>query len=167
MTTALEGCEGLASRPGRSSSSGKTRYTLYRRMGGSQGRCGQVRKISPTPGIDPRTVQPVASRYTDYATRLTKLYADTGTLTNVVCMRRLLPSRVNALRYPRLLGSRMHCKVLVSGNFIFYHQLQLLWPGLQGWWIKFKRADIYNNSCLLKTQNGYPFPAQKLDIKEY
>jgi len=26
-----------------------------------------MRKISPTPGFDPRTVQPVASRYTDYA----------------------------------------------------------------------------------------------------
>jgi hypothetical protein len=31
-----------------------------------------VRKISPPPGFDPRTVQPVASRYTDYATRLTE-----------------------------------------------------------------------------------------------
>jgi len=27
---------------------------------------GQVRKISPPPGLDHRTVQPVASRYTDY-----------------------------------------------------------------------------------------------------
>ena len=31
------------------------------------GRSGQLRKISPLPGFDPRTVQPVASRYTDYA----------------------------------------------------------------------------------------------------
>jgi hypothetical protein len=28
-----------------------------------------VRKISPPPGFDPRTVQPLASRYTDYASR--------------------------------------------------------------------------------------------------
>jgi len=28
------------------------------------------------PGFDPRTVQPVASHYTDYATRLTTLYGD-------------------------------------------------------------------------------------------
>jgi hypothetical protein len=28
---------------------GKTRYPLYRRLGGPQGRYGQVRKISPTP----------------------------------------------------------------------------------------------------------------------
>ena len=38
-------------------------------LGGSHGRSGQVRKISPPPGFDPRTVQPVASRYTDYAMR--------------------------------------------------------------------------------------------------
>ena len=44
---------------------GKTRYPLYRRLGGPQGRSGQVRNISPPPGFDPRTVQPVASRYTD------------------------------------------------------------------------------------------------------
>ena len=35
---------------------------------GPRGRYGRVRKISPTPpGFDPRTVQPVASRYTDWA----------------------------------------------------------------------------------------------------
>ena len=37
----------------------KTRYPLYRRRGGPQGRFGRVRKISPPPGFDPRTVQPV------------------------------------------------------------------------------------------------------------
>jgi hypothetical protein len=31
-----------------------------------------VRKISPPPGFDPRTVQPVVSRYTDGAIRLTQ-----------------------------------------------------------------------------------------------
>jgi hypothetical protein len=46
---------------------GKTRYPLYRRPGGPQGQSGNVRKISPPPGFDPRTVQSVASRYTDCA----------------------------------------------------------------------------------------------------
>ena len=46
---------------------GKTRYPLYRRLGGPQDRSGRERKISPSPGFDPRTVQPVASRYTDWA----------------------------------------------------------------------------------------------------
>jgi hypothetical protein len=59
--------EGLASRPGRILSPGKTRYPLYRRLGGPQGRSGQVRKIWPPPGFDPRTVQPVTSLYTDGA----------------------------------------------------------------------------------------------------
>jgi hypothetical protein len=35
------------------------------------GRSGRVRKISPPPGFDPRTVQPVASRYTDCVIRPT------------------------------------------------------------------------------------------------
>ena len=42
---------------------GKTRYPLYRRLGGPQGRCERVRKISLPPGFDPRTAQPVAFRY--------------------------------------------------------------------------------------------------------
>ena len=50
---------------------GKTRYPLYRRLGGPQGRSGQLRKISPPPGFHPRTVQSVASSYTDWTTRPT------------------------------------------------------------------------------------------------
>jgi hypothetical protein len=47
MTTALGGGEWSASRPGRTLAPGKTRYPLYRRLGGPQGRSGQMRKISP------------------------------------------------------------------------------------------------------------------------
>jgi hypothetical protein len=43
---------------------------LYRRLGGPQGQCGQVRKILPPPGFHPQTVQPVASHYTVYTTQL-------------------------------------------------------------------------------------------------
>ena len=42
---------------------GKARYPLYRRLGRPQDRSGLVWKISPPPGFDPWTVQPVASRY--------------------------------------------------------------------------------------------------------
>jgi hypothetical protein len=42
---------------------GNTRYPLYRRLSGSQSRSGQVWKISPPLGFDPRTVQPVVIRY--------------------------------------------------------------------------------------------------------
>ena len=73
MTSALEGGEGLASRPGRTLRPGKTPYSFYRRLGGPQGRPGQVRKISSPPGFDSQTVQSVGSRYSDYATRPTCL----------------------------------------------------------------------------------------------
>jgi hypothetical protein len=46
---------------------GTTRYPLDTRLGGPQGRSGQVRIISPPPGFNPRTVQTVVSRYTDWA----------------------------------------------------------------------------------------------------
>ena len=46
---------------------GKTRYPLYRRLGGPQGWSWRVWKISPPPGFNPRIVHPVASRYTDWA----------------------------------------------------------------------------------------------------
>ena len=52
----------------------KTRYPLYRKLGGPQGQSGRMRKISPPPGFDPRTVQPVASRYTDWT--IAALYAN-------------------------------------------------------------------------------------------
>ena len=43
---------------------GKTRYPLYTRLGGPQGRYGQVRKISPNTGI----------RYLDCPARSESLY---------------------------------------------------------------------------------------------
>jgi hypothetical protein len=48
-------------------SPGKTQYSLHRRLRGPRDRYGRVRKITPPPGFDPRTVQPVASRYIDCA----------------------------------------------------------------------------------------------------
>jgi hypothetical protein len=56
---------------------GKTRYPLYRRLAGPQDQSGRVPKISPPPGFDPRTILPVVSRYTDWATRPTHI-RDTG-----------------------------------------------------------------------------------------
>jgi len=45
---------------------GKTWYPLYRLLGGPQDQSGWVQKISPPPGFNPRTVQPVASHYNYY-----------------------------------------------------------------------------------------------------
>ena len=56
LTSALDGVRGQHHAPA-ALPPGKTRYPLYRRLGGSQGRSGQGRKISPASGFDPRTVQ--------------------------------------------------------------------------------------------------------------
>ena len=48
---------------------GKSRYPLYGRLGGPQSRSVQVRKISDPTRFDLRTLQSVASRYTDCAIR--------------------------------------------------------------------------------------------------
>ena len=47
MTAALEGGEWSAARPGRSLPPGKTRYPLYRRLGGPQGRSGRAENLVP------------------------------------------------------------------------------------------------------------------------
>ena len=64
LTVALEGGEWPAARPGRTLPPGKTRYPLYRRLGGPQCRSGRTENLVPT-GIRSPTVQPVVSHYTD------------------------------------------------------------------------------------------------------
>jgi len=59
MTPELEGGEWSAARPGHTLPPGKTRYPIYRRLGGPQGRSDRVENLVPT-GIRSRTVQPVA-----------------------------------------------------------------------------------------------------------
>jgi len=44
-------------------SPGKTWYPLYRRLGWQQGQSGRVRNISPSPGFESQTVQPLAKKY--------------------------------------------------------------------------------------------------------
>jgi hypothetical protein len=56
-----------AARSGRTLPLGKSRYPLYRRLGGPQGRSERAENLVPT-GIRSRTVQHVVSRYTDWAT---------------------------------------------------------------------------------------------------
>jgi hypothetical protein len=91
-------------RPGRITPWEETRYPLYRRLGGPQGRSGRVRKTSPSPGFDPRTVQPVASRYTDWAIPARHVYwcklnSTSGLMTNDL----MLP--INVRFYRTTIGS--------------------------------------------------------------
>jgi hypothetical protein len=39
----------------------ESQYPLYRRLVGPKGQSGWVQKISPPPGFDPQTIQPIAS----------------------------------------------------------------------------------------------------------
>ena len=64
VTSATDGGWWSTPRAGRFTS-GKPRYSLYKRLGGPQGWSGRVRKISLPPGFDHRTDRLVASRYTD------------------------------------------------------------------------------------------------------
>jgi len=89
---------------------------MYRRLDGLHGRSGRVRKISPPPGFDPQTVQPVASRYTDIATRpVSWITKATNThsqyaILNAFPLQQWLHERTSLLRYstlPVLLRSRV------------------------------------------------------------
>ena len=108
--------ERSALRPGRSLSPGKTRCPLYRRMIGPQGRSGQVRKISPLPRFDSRTVQAVASRYTDWATRAN------GKAVNITYSECVSVALViqHAMRMPRVIFPSVACPAV---PFFFRHYL--------------------------------------------
>jgi len=59
LTATLEGGEWSVARPGRTLPLGKTRYPLYRRLGGPEDRYGRAENIAPT-RIRSRTFQPLA-----------------------------------------------------------------------------------------------------------
>jgi len=61
LTSALDGVAGKLNAQA-ALPPGETMYPLYR---SSQGLSKRMRKISPSLGLDPRTVRPLASRYTD------------------------------------------------------------------------------------------------------
>ena len=84
MIKTLERSEGSASRPGRSLPPGRPGTHCTGDWVGPQGQSGQARKISPPSGFDPQTVQPVASRYTHYATRATSCLSTPHKLTVAV-----------------------------------------------------------------------------------
>ena len=66
-TSALDGFGWSTPRPGRFTPGKENRYPFCRRLGVPQDQSEQMQKISPRPGLDPLTVQPVASLYTDWA----------------------------------------------------------------------------------------------------
>jgi hypothetical protein len=61
LTSALDGGDWLVPRPSRFTPGKDKWYTLYRRLYGSQGLAGRVRKISSPPELYPSAVQPLAT----------------------------------------------------------------------------------------------------------
>ena len=127
MTTALEVGEWSASCPGRTLPPGKTRYPLYRRLGGPQGRSGRAENLA-APGFDPRTVQSVVNRYTVWATRPTKvmgtLCKDLNTFTII--------SRPDLLRMRNV--SHKVCREDQNTRFVFgdyFRKSSRLWDSVE------------------------------------
>jgi hypothetical protein len=126
MITALEGGEWSVARSGRTLPPERTRYPLYRWLGGPQGRSGQVRKILPPPGFDPRTAQPVVSHYTDWTTQ-----RETGDLIYThmhQCPHETFTdlNRHNIRMRSHNVRSILHM-LKQSRKFIFIHYLFILW----------------------------------------
>jgi len=97
MTTALEGGEWPAARPGRTLLPGKTQYPFYRRLGGSQGPSGRAENLVLT-GIPTRTVQPVAQSlyrqsYRTHGKAMSIMYSEfvfvALGIQHAMCMRRI------------------------------------------------------------------------------
>ena len=65
MTTALEGGEGSASRPGRFLPPGKDPLPIVQEAGWAPGPVWKGAENLASPGFDPRAVHPVDSHYTD------------------------------------------------------------------------------------------------------
>jgi hypothetical protein len=65
LTSTLRGGGWSAQRLGRFIPGKRDQYPWYGRLDGPQCRYGLVRKKILPPGFDPRTIQSVASRYTD------------------------------------------------------------------------------------------------------
>jgi len=71
MIAALDGGEWSEAHSGRTLSPGKIWYPIYSSLGGPQVRSGWAENLVPT-GIRFRTVPPVVSRYTDWASQPTR-----------------------------------------------------------------------------------------------
>ena len=67
LNSALDGVGGQHHAPAALLPEKNRHHNIGDRMG-PQGRSELVRKTLPPPGFDPRNVEPVASRYTDWAT---------------------------------------------------------------------------------------------------
>jgi hypothetical protein len=91
LNSALDGRWWSTPRPGSFTPGQDSLYQFYRNLSGPKGLSGQAQKSSPPQEFDPRSFQPVPSRYTDWA----NLALDIDT---IQYYRRLLVTTGNSLR---------------------------------------------------------------------
>ena len=84
-----------------------------RRLRGPQGRSGQERKKSHPPGFDPRTVQPVASRYIDYVLKKTMTNISQGSRVEIQSGE-LPNTRLECFRFAKVLSHVLLTAVLTK-----------------------------------------------------
>ena len=114
MTAALEGGEWSAARPGRTLPPGKTR--------GPQGRSGRTENLVVT-GIRSRTVQPVVSRCTDWATRSTTELIVYQNLEAMYILADGLKKRARRFKLISCLKKKIRPNLLVFSFLFFWTQL--------------------------------------------
>ena len=136
MTAALEGGEWSAAHPGCTLPPGKNWYPFYRRLGGPHAWSGWTENLIPT-GVRSRTVQPVVSHYTDWATGPTcNIYTYICTtyyllfeLTGWYRLRNILANKMKTLKlYTVNSLLEKFCIVLSSSSFIGTTAHCGLWP---------------------------------------
>ena len=104
-----------------------------------KGRSGQVRKILPPPGFDPRTVQHVASRYTNYATRHAMGNRCLITTKKIMFLHLLHNTKY---RTRNIFSSLVHCRQLKKNTFI----------GLRLLLKRYIKRGIYGSNCRTRSR---------------
>jgi hypothetical protein len=105
LTSVLNGSGWLTPYTGCFTPGVETQYPLCRRLGGPQGKSGQVQKILPPLGCEPQTVQPLAGCCSDTENNINSNYCDccccchacwnTGIGWNQICERSLCAALFN------------------------------------------------------------------------
>ena len=131
-------------RPGSCTPGKETRYPLYRRLDEPQGRSGRVRKISPTPGFDPRTVQPSS----EYLYRMSYPGPPTNVSYHLQCA-----AFTSQLNVPR--GSKLKTQP-VGRNAIFHPYLSFLagWFWVAVLWMRYY-STVRSVSSLARADRIY------------
>ena len=156
MTAALEGGEWSAARLSRTLPPGKTLYTFDRKLSGPQGRSGRAENLVAT-GIRSRTVHPVVSRYTDWATRPTNLWI----LLEHYHSKTILPKCVTHIQNKLFRFYKIFIIVLKFTLFNIQMNKKFYWWKLD--LVGYKRLNIA--CCVVLSNRTYVQPDDGLDKK--